>query len=113
MYTRMPLTQAMKVASIGLLVGGCSSGGFAGLLSFFEGGSGSGSQDSGGVHSATSIDNVGGSDGQGGSGSGSSVVPVVVNPEPGTLILFGGGLAAMALKQRRRTNSRRSAKRAA
>ena len=118
MYTRMPLKVAIRIASVGLLTSGCSAGGGSGLLSFLgglaghhtSGGAGSDGSSSGGGTQTLTGDL--GSDG--GSGPGVPVVdvPVVTNPEPGSMILFGGGLAAMVAARRRsrrgRNNGRRS-----
>ena len=117
MYTRMPLKVAIRIASVGLLTSGCSAGGGSGLLSFLDGlaghhtsgGAGSDGSSSGGgtVGGVTqTITGEWGSDG--GSGPGAPVVdvPVVTNPEPGSMILFGGGLVAMAAVRRRSRRSR-------
>ena len=111
MYTRMPLRVAIRVASMGLLAGGCGIAGGSGLLDFLSGfgshSSGSSSSDSTQsvvTAALTTGEHVGG---QTDSVPSSADVPVVTNPEPGTLLLFGGGLLAAAIRQRRRTTARR------
>ena len=118
MYTRMPLKMALRVASIGLLAGGCGVGGGVGLFGFFgNGGSSghaSGSDSSGTTQSVVTVASTTGGDDSGEQtdfGPSGSDVPVVTNPEPGTLLLFGGGLMAVAIRQRRRCAGRRRASR--
>jgi hypothetical protein len=106
MYTRMPFRMAVRVATLGLLAGGCGAGGVSGLFGFFSG-SGSDSSGSGGSGALDVVTTVEDPGGQTGSGPSDTDVPVVMHPEPGSLILFGGGLAAMAIRQRRRANARR------
>lgn len=80
-------------AGLALLLAGCESGGggtTSGLSSFIGGGGGS-----------SGIIVVAGSDVGSGAGDISSVA-TVANPEPGSLALFGVGLAGLALGRRRR-----------
>ena len=130
MYRKMSLKKAMQAASIGLLAGGCGVGGGGSFLGLFEGlrgGAGSapsGTSSSGVVESVIESSIVVVASGEGSIGSGEESlngqplnlagltlsvadVPVVANPEPGSLILFGSGLAAMVIRPRRRASSRR------
>lgn len=91
--------------SVALLSSGCKGGG-GGLFSLF-----SGSDSAGDVLNSFS---PGGGDGGGspvgdlpGGGGGAPLVASLSNPEPGSIALFGGGLAGLGLWRRRRSRAKR------
>lgn len=98
------LVLQMMTTGCGFRGGGSSGGGiFGGIFDFFGGGGSdsSSSGDSGSsVLSQLAIEDLGGSLGE--------VAPAAVihSPEPGSLILFGAGLAGAALCRRRKTRKR-------
>ena len=95
---RMHSSTPAWVAAVGLalLLVGCKSGSSGLGGSFFGGGSG---DSFGGGSGSSGIIVVGG-----GSGAAfdAASVATVSNPEPGSLALFGSGLAGLALMRRRR-----------
>ena len=102
--TPMMRTQIKVVAVLGLalLSAGCKEG--AGLFSGLFGGSGS---SGGSSFSGSSSDGGGDVILSTGSGRAFDVSPATVhNPEPGSLALFGGGLAGLAAWRRKRKAKR-------
>ena len=109
-----------SAATIQLLVSGCGGGG--GASGFFSGLFGGGSDTAGILGSFASAGGellgdggdtggeggVGGGVGGGleGSGGGAGEIATVHHPEPGSVALFGGGLACTAILSRRRRKSR-------
>ena len=86
------------LASGGCLFGGGGSGG--GLFGFFGGGSGSGETGSSLVASFASSG--------GGFDSIAQDVATIQNPEPASMVLFGGGMAGVAFLRRRKARTRKS-----
>ena len=105
-----------SAATIQLLVSGCGGGG--GASGFFSGLFGGGSDTAGILGSFASaggelFGDGGGTGGEGGvggglegSGGGAGEIATVHSPEPGSVALFGGGLACTAILSRRRRKSR-------
>lgn len=96
----------LGVASVLLLTAGCSGGG-GGLSGLFDSVFGGGSGDSGSAVLAA-LDTGTSGFSSGGSIGGDSIpsIATVSNPEPGSVVLFGSGLAGMALLRRRKTQKR-------
>ena len=82
-----------------LLTAGClgGGGGSSGLFDLF----GSGGSDTA-SNTTDVLDSVASAGSQSSSGSGVPEVATLHSPEPGSLVLFGGGLAGLAVLRRRR-----------
>lgn len=101
----------MLAASISvlLLTSGCSGGGLSNLFGLFGWGDGGGSSGNSGILSSLAgggdgANELAGIDGSGGDStqSGVSTIATVHHPEPGSLVLFGGGLASALFSRRRK-----------
>lgn len=97
----------MGVASMLLLTAGCSGGG--GLSGLFDSIFGGGSGDSGSaVFAALDTGTSGFSSGGSTGGGAISSIATINNPEPGSIVLFGSGLAGMAMLRRRKKTQKRT-----